>query len=256
MPFLVKKDFCGFSAKSDKILVRDHQLNGSVEKYQPQGQDGSFDQGTEVFGENTAPSNSYGVKAPGVEFEAGAIKLNEVVTVDSKPYALESFEIETAAGSPVKLTAKSKEIESGTDATVQCKYPVPAFSLSTKQHAQILFGAFTLSGNGCTLTACKAAIGGSINVDKVAGTKISSDINSGIITVTGTILRSANVAENEPPVITPAEGWILTNPPAPTENNPETEYPTYEFELQKPLVKEEETTPAEEETTPAEEGAE
>ena len=238
MPFLVKKDFCGLSKKSDKILVRDHQLNGSVEKYQPQGQDGSFDQGTEVFGEDTAPSNSYALKAPGVEFNDGDIKPGEVTEIDDKSYALESFEIETAAGSAVKFTAKSKEIESGTDATVQCKYLVPAFSLSTKQRAQILFGAFTLSGKGCTLTACKASIGGSVNVDKIAGVKISSDINSGILTVTGTILRSANVKDNEAPIVTPADGWVLTQPPEPTENNPETEYPTYEFELQKPLVKE------------------
>jgi hypothetical protein len=238
MSFLVKKDFCGFSKKSDKILVRDHQLNGSVEKYQPQGQDGSFDQGTEVFGEDTAPSNSYGIKAPGVEFNDGDIKLGEVTVIDEKSYALESFEIETAAGSAVKMTAKSKEIESDTDATVQCKYPIPAFKISTKQRAQILFAAFTLSGKGCSLTNCKVVGGGSINVDKIAGAKISSDINSGILTVTGTILRSANVEGNEAPSVTPADGWVLTQPPEPTENNPETEYPTYEFELQKPLVKE------------------
>jgi hypothetical protein len=238
MAFAKKTDYCGLSKLSTSIVVRDDALNGSVEKYQPMGQDGSFDQGTEVFGEDTAPSNSYALKAPGVEFKDGDIKLNEVTEVDEKSYALESFEIETAAGSAVKMTAKSKEIESDTDATVQCKYPIPAFKISTKQRAQILFAAFTLSGKGCTLTACKASIGGSINVDKVAGVKISSDINSGIITVTGTILRSANVAESESPVITPAEGWILTNPPAPTENNPETEYPTYEFELQLPLAKE------------------
>ena len=84
MAFLVKKDFCGLSKKSDKILVRDHQLNGSVEKYQPQGQDGSFDQGTEVFGEDTAPSNSYALKAPGVEFNDGDVKLGEVTEIDEK----------------------------------------------------------------------------------------------------------------------------------------------------------------------------
>ena len=248
MAFAPKTDFGGLTALSDKIVVRDDALNGSVEKYQPQGQDGSFDMGTEVFGEDTAPSNTYGLKAPGLDLEAGVIKLNAVTTVDGKNFALESIEFETAAGSPVKLSAKSKEIESGSDATVQSFYSIPAFKLETKQKAQIPFSAFTLSGKGCSLTNCKCTIGGTVNVDKVEGVKISSDINSGIITLSGSILRSGNVAENETPTITPSaeavelgngktSNWFLTQPPALTEKNPEGEYKSYEFELQLPLLK-------------------
>ena len=96
MAFAPKTDFCGLAAASDKITVRDDALNGNIEKYQPQGQDGSFDMGTEVFGEDSAPSNSYGVKAPGVEFTAGKLKLNAVTTVNGKNFALESIEFETA----------------------------------------------------------------------------------------------------------------------------------------------------------------
>lgn len=251
MAFAKKTDYCGLSKLSTSIVVRDDALNGSVEKYQPMGQDGSFDQGTEVFGEDTAPSNTYGVKAPGIELTAGKMKLNEVTTIEDKSYALESVEIETGAGEVLKLSAKSKEIETLPDATVQCKYSIPAFKADTRQHAQILFGAFTLSGKGCTLTGCKASIAGSINVDKVAGVKISSDINSGLITLSGTILRSGNVADNEVPTITPSaeavelgngktSKWILTKAPAPTEKNPETEYQTYEFELELPLLKDDE----------------
>ena len=51
MAFAKKTDYCGLSKLSTSIVVRDDALNGSVEKYQPMGQDGSFDQGTEVFGE-------------------------------------------------------------------------------------------------------------------------------------------------------------------------------------------------------------
>jgi hypothetical protein len=248
MAFAPKTDFGGLTALSDKIVVRDDALNGSVEKYQPQGQDGSFDMGTEVFGEDTAPSNTYGLKAPGLDLEAGVLKLNAVTMVEGKAFALESLEFETGAGTPVKISTKSKEIETGTDANVQSFYSIPALKLETKQRAQIPFGAFTLSGKGCSLTSCKCTIGGSINVDKVAGVKISSDINSGLITLSGTILRSGNVAENEVPTITPlAEAvelgngktskWVLTKAPAPTEKNPETEYQTYEFELELPLLK-------------------
>ena len=248
MAFAPKTDFGGLTALSDKIVVRDDALNGSVEKYQPQGQDGSFDMGTEVFGEDTAPSNTYGLKAPGLDLEAGVLKLNAVTMVDGKAFALESLEFETGAGTPVKISTKSKEIETGTDADVQSYYSIPALKLETKQRAQIPFGAFTLSGKGCSLTNCKCAIGGTINVDKLEGVKLSSDINSGVITITGTILRSGNVAENERPTITVAAEaatlgngktslWILTQAPELTEKNPEGEYKSYEFEVQLPLLK-------------------
>jgi hypothetical protein len=80
------------------------------------------------------------------------------------------------------------------------------------------------------------------------GVKLSSDINSGIITITGTILRSGNIADNERPTITVAtdaatlgngktSSWILTQTPELTEKNPESEYKSYEFAVQLPLLK-------------------
>jgi hypothetical protein len=255
MAFAPKKDRCGLSAASEKFRVRDDELGGSVEKYQPQGADGSFSIGTEIYGEDSAPKNTYALAAPGVELEAGKLSLGSITEVDGKKFALESITVATGAGSVVTVSASSKEIEA--DATIerQSTYPLPAFKLTTKQIAQILFGAFTLSGKGCNLTACSATIGCTVGVDKIAGEKISSDCHAGIITVTGTILRSGKIADHEPPVITPKEEevvlieggtslgsrktskWVLTKPPEPTEKNPETSYQTYDFEVQLPLVK-------------------
>lgn len=232
MAFQAKQDYCGLTALTNlgaAIAMRDDALNAATETYQPQGQDGSF-VALEVFGEDAAPTNAYALKSD-VAVPAGELKLNAVTTVDGKCYALESVEITTGAAAAVAISATAQRVENGATTEANCTYPIETFALTTKHHAQILFGAFTLSGDGCTLTACNATIGGSINKDKVAGNIIGSDINSGAITVTATILQTGETA----PTITPAAGWTLTSPISPT--NPETEYKNYEITLVKNLVK-------------------
>lgn len=236
MAFATKTDYCGLTAiteLADKLVIKEDAENVSVEKYQPQGEDGSF-LGTEVFGADSAPTNSYGVKG-NISLAAGKIKLNKVTTIGTAPnaksYALESITITTAAGAAPTVAAVCQEIEAGAADANQCHYSLPALAFTTKQHAQILFGAFTISGTGCVLTDCSATAGGTINKDKVAGVKISSDINSGVITVSGNILQNGSTA----PTITAADGWVVTQPPNCT--NPETAYKTYAFELQKVLAK-------------------
>lgn len=232
MAFAAKTDYSGLSAitsLANKLVVRDANDNDSNEKYQPQGQDGSFI-ATEVYGSDSAPSNSFAVKGA-ISVEDGDIKLNAVTTVDSKKFALESFQISTGAASEPSISATSQEIEADATDAAQCKYAVPAFTLTPKHHAQILFSAFTMTGTGCHLTQCSATVGASINKIKVAGVKVASDINSGIITVTGSILQAGATA----PTITPADGWVLTKPPTCT--NPETAYKSYSFEVQKTLTK-------------------
>ena len=87
MAFAVKTDYCGLIAATtpstqdavSPLVIRDATENVSVEKYQPQGADGSF-VGTEIYGQDSAPSNSYGLRAD-LKLEDGAIKLNKVTTV-------------------------------------------------------------------------------------------------------------------------------------------------------------------------------
>ena len=241
MAFAPKIDYCGLVVATkpstqdatSPLVIRDANENVSVEKYQPNGQDGSF-VGTEIFGQDSAPSNSYGLQAD-MNIAAGAIKLNKITTIGegatAKKYALESFEITTAAGAAPAISATCQEIEAGATDDGQCVYSVPAFTLTKKHHAQILFAAFTLEGAGCELTACSATVGGSINKDKVEGVKVSSDINSGVITVSGTVLQTGAAA----PTIAAADGWVLTQPLNCT--NPEAAYKSYTFELQKVLTK-------------------
>lgn len=237
--FAQKIDYCGLTAITElaaALLIRDDNENGSVEKYQPNGGDGSF-LGTEVFGQDSAPTNAYGLKAD-LNLAAGKIKLNKITTVDGKNYALESIEIATAGGSAVKISATCQEIEAGATDAAQAHCSVPALKLSKLHIAQILFDAFTLTGTGCTLTECKATIGSTINKDKVEGVKISSDINSAVITVSGTILQSGSTA----PTIEAATGWVITQPLNRT--NPESAYKSYAFELQLVLPKTQPTPPS------------
>ena len=231
MAFFQKTDFCGLSAVNNNILIRDDAENISQEKYQPNGQNGAYCD-LEVYGEDSAPTNSYAIKGD-LDIAAGAIKIGKITTIGenaaAKKYALESFKIGTAGGSVPTLSATSQLVESDADAETACYAEVPAFKLSKRHHAQILFGAFELEGEKCELTACNATVGGTIGKDKLVGVPIGSDLNSVAITVSGTVLQIGDTA----PTITPAEGWKLTQKPTPT--NPETAKKEYAFELEKNL---------------------
>lgn len=231
MAFQTKTDFCGLAAIDTNILVRDDAENASQEKYQPTGQKGQFCD-LEVYGEDQAPTNTYAIKGD-LDIDDGDIKIGGLTVIGegtaAKKYALESFEIGTSGGTPPTLSATSQLVESDADAKTACYAEVPAFKLSKRHHAQILFGAFTLEGEKCELTACNATVGGTIGKDKLVGVPIGSDLNSVAITVSGTVLQIGDTA----PTITPAEGWKLTQKPTPT--NPETAKKEYAFELEKNL---------------------
>ena len=228
MAFAPKTDYCGLAAIDANILVRDDAENTSQEKYQPTGQNGGYCD-LEVYGEDAAPTNSYAIKGD-IDLDAGDIKLNSIVTVgqdeNARKFALESIEIGTSGGSAPTLSATSQRVESDADAAAACYAEVPALKLSKRHHAQILFDAFTLSGERCELTTCKATVGGTVGKDKLAGDTIGSDLNSASIKVSGTVLQIGSAV----PTITPAQGWTLTQKPTCT--NPETAKKEYSFELE------------------------
>ena len=155
MAFAPKIDYCGLvvatkpstQGATSPLVIRDANENVSVEKYQPNGQDGSF-VGTEIFGQDSAPSNSYGLQAD-MNIAAGAIKLNKITTIgegaSAKKYALESFEITTAAGSAPAISATCQEIEAGATDAGQCVYSVPAFTLLAVGRLALTVGGHTLS---------------------------------------------------------------------------------------------------------------
>lgn len=255
MAFAVKIDYCGLVEATKKngtavLKIRDHDVNGSIEKYQPNGQNGDF-VGTDVYGEHLDPKNNYALTAD-LEVAVGGIKLNKFVEITegegesavTKKYALEEVTITTKGGDPVKISASAKEIEDGAVASKQAYYWIPAFSVSTKQEAQDIFGAFTMTGTGCHLTDCEAKISCSVKPDDVEGVYVSSDCNSGVITVTGKVLSTGGirptVAANDEDVSLGNQmtsKWVVTNFPKLTESNPEKAAKEYSFELQLILKK-------------------
>lgn len=232
MAFAPKTDFGGLSAIDPNILVRDDAENTSQEKYQPTGQKGQFCD-LEVYGEDQAPTNTYAIKGD-LDLDDGDIKIGAIKTIGegaaAKKYALESFEIGTAGGTPPTLSATSQLVESGADASTMPYAAIPAFKLRKRHHAQILFAAFTLAGTGCELISCNARCGGTIGKDKLVGVPIGSDVNSVSIVVSGTILQFGDTA----PTLNPATGWKVTQKPTCT--NPEAAKKEYAFELEKNLV--------------------
>ena len=267
MAFQPKLDRCNIIAMTTPsgtgaqpiFLIRDAKRGGSepAEVYQPDLQEGETD--FDPYGEDATPSNTYAVKGGTHSVAAGAVKLAAVVAVTEKEgsgsdpdivknYALAEYSLDSKNKSPLAISGSSQLVEDGVDASRQAYWPLPAHVVSSRQIPQDFFGCFTLSGTGCSLQSVKATAKVMVSTDKLVGKIISSDSNTGILTVTGTILRNKKIANNSEPTITPLatevvlEGqlkskWTLTKSPTPTEDNPETAYPTYEFELSLPLKK-------------------
>lgn len=233
MAFLQKTDFGGLATKFNSALqVRDDNANPSAENYRPVSNDGEIF-ANEVYGEDSAPSNSYALKAT-LENKANdplMIGAGAITTVDSKKFALESLNINTGAGNPVSIDASTQELESGADGT-GTKFVVPPFTVETKHKAQDIFGAISAITNA-TMTKLDHAIGCTITKDKIAGTKISSGANAGLITITGTLLQKSTANNAAAVSLTVASGWTLDQAPART--NPESAYPEYAFTITKAL---------------------
>ena len=230
MAIPAKTDYCGLATtfSTELVTVSDAE-NLSTEKYQPTGQDGSF-AATEIIMTTAAPSNTYKLKAD-ISAAAGDVNLNSITTFGGKTFALEQITISTSGGSAPTVSATCKEVESDADDSTQCLYEIPAWALTTKQHAQDIFSALTLTGTGCVFTQIDTTIGCTVNPEPANGTLIASDANSGVITITGTILQTGTTA----PTLAAASGWTVTQ--APNCNNPENQYKSYSFEVQKILAK-------------------
>lgn len=244
-------------------MIRDAVRGGSEfsDTYEAQLACGQLE--FEPYGEDAQPSNTYAVRGGSHTIAAGAIKLGAITTVTEKPagtgtqaitknYALASYTVGTQTANPVSVSSGAQLVEDDVVAENQAYWPLPAHTVKSIQCPQDIYGAFTLSGVGCSLQSVDNAAQVTVNPDKLVGKIISSDSNSGYIAVTGTVIRSKKVTGNEEPTITPnpddvildGEGstaikskWVLVKLAPSTENNPETAYPTYDFELRLPLKK-------------------
>lgn len=124
-----------------------------------------------------------------------------------------------------------------------CQYSLPAFKVSKKHHAQILFDAFdynkTVSGGtastGVHLKSTSYTASGSITKGEKEGVCLTHDIVEGKIECSVEFVQVGNVK----PEITPnlAEGWDVTS--VLTCSNPDADWPSWSATLTKYLTKDE-----------------
>jgi hypothetical protein len=196
------------------------------------GQDGSI-VAADVYGDTRSPSCDYQLKAQLVTEKSGntdtLIKLGKVVTVDEMKFCLGSFTISTAAGAAPTISAGGEQVAD--DATQGCVYEIPAFTLPTTHHAQILFSAFSLSGTGNHLQS--ASYAGSATISKATkdGVCLAHDVVEGKIEAQISIMQVGST----PPTVTPGSGWEVS---APLDcSNPDSDHATWSMTLVKYLAK-------------------
>jgi len=216
MAFKIKTEPYGI-ADGNILVVLDVNGGEQATNVEAVGEDGSIVANT-VTGELMNPSATLALKAA-LTKALGDWKLGAVTTSNTKKFALESIDISTSAGGAPSISISGKQVQG--DATTGCTYSVPAFTLLTKHHAQILFSAFELAGTGCHLIAANYHITGTINLVTKDNEPIAFDIVQGKIEVSVTIKQCGSTA----PTLTAGTDFQITSPLA--ETNPDADYPTF-----------------------------
>lgn len=223
-PFISKTDWFGLS---DTSLVCISDSDGkSSQTAEAQGQDGSV-VAYNVYGETVSPSNEYRIKGD-ISKADGDIKLGAINVVDTLNICLNNISINTSAGSAPTFSASGEQVE--VNSANNCEYSIPAFSLSKKHHAQILFNAFTFTGD-VHLQSAKYSITAEISKAEKDGDCLAHDVVNGKITVDITFIQTGPTE----PVITAGTGWAITS--ALACENPDSDWPTWSATLTKYLAK-------------------
>lgn len=171
--------------------------------------------------EEGAPTSSFKVKSAGTL----TLKLGEVKTLDTKKYAANNLKITTSVAAPPTVEISGEQL--GDSATDSSTYDLPAITLTPRHKAVILAEAFTMTGEGCSLTECSLEAKCTITRARNRGTYLSHDVSDGEIVVSATIEQSGSTK----PVVTAASGWEITAPLS--DSNPEEGYTTWTVELTK-----------------------
>lgn len=227
--FIAKKDYFGL-ADTTNLVCKSSDEGKSNELAEATGQDGSI-VAHNVYGDKIAPSNEYVMKAVTLTKSDGDIALGQISTVDDKSVCLNQLTIGTSAGSAPTINASGEQVEDSS--TGNCTYSIPAFSVSKKHHAQILFNAFTFGGTGVHLKDASYTIGCSITKGEKEGVCLTHDISEGKIECAVGFIQTGS----EEPTLSAGTGWDVTA--APTCSNPDADWPSWSATLTKYLAKSE-----------------
>ena len=175
----------------------------------------------DVAGERISPSGVYNVIADGNL----SLVLGSVNTVGKDVVVLLGCDISTSAAAAPEVTLSGESIQTG--GTESSTVTLPPITLSPRHKAQILAGAFSLNGTGCSLTSCSLSVRANITRATVAGDTVTHDVSGADIVVSGTVQQTGATA----PTITAGEGWTMTTPES--KDNPDEGYIEWTFECSK-----------------------
>lgn len=219
MAFIAKTDYFGL-AGSGLICVSNGDGN-AASVAEAHDEDGTIVAWT-VYGETGAPTNSY-------VLSGDATLSAKLGNVGSNDAVLNQLQITTAAGSPPTITASGEKVEANASNT--CTYSIPSVTVSVKHHAQALFSAFTVGGEGCHLQSSTFTASATISKATKDGTCVAHDVTDAKIEAQATIIQTGTTA----PTFTAGSGWTVTAPLACT--NPDADYPTWTATATKYLTK-------------------
>lgn len=178
----------------------------------------------DLGGLRSAPTCDFVVKKSG----SLAVTLGAVHTVATEVFCILGLNITTQAGTPPTVQMGAESLQTG--ATASSTVTLPEIAVASLHKAQILAGAFTLSGDGCYLNDCSLACALELTRATVDGDTVSHDVHGPSLVVSGKVVQSGAT----PPVITAADGWKLTAPKS--QDNPDEGHTEWTFEVTKDLV--------------------
>lgn len=223
MSFKARTDYFGLASAA---LVCTDSADGKSAQTVTALDEGGSVVAREVFGETKSPSASYSVKAT----VTASIKIGGVNEVSDESFVLGSVTINTGADVEPKIQAAGEQVQD--DATAACTYTVSLAGLTTRRHAQALFGAWTASSltGDAKINTANYVVAGSIGKATVNGDCVAFDVTQGTITCTLEIVQYGTNA----PVFTAPSGWKVTAPLAETSND--AQYARWSMTLVKDLA--------------------
>ena len=225
--FTDKKDYFGLTANSAPLEVIADNDGASNGYNDYKAQDGSFIDNI-VYGEKQEPSNDLELTGDWTIAD-DAIKLGGVTTLDTKKFALGELNIETTAGELPTISASGKQVPSAAATTRY--YAIPAETVKNDESAQILWGAFALTGSGCHLQSAKYKCSAELPTKDKNGFPVSFGVSQGVIGCEVEIVQCGNTA----PTLEAGENWHVSDKLKCS--NPDSDCPTWTATLRRFLTK-------------------
>ena len=225
--FQDKTDWYNLTADGAPLEVIGDEPNETNEYKEYPAQDGSFIDSI-AYGNTKAPSNDL-VLTDDWAIAHEEVKLGGVNEVDDESFALMELDINTTAGEMPTISASGQQVQD--DAETKRFYALPETTVKNEETAQILWGAFSLSGSGCHLQS--ANYKASIQLPKPTknGVPLAFGVARGVIECQITVTQTGNTA----PTLTAGENWQISQ--RLKSSNPDSDVPTWTATLRRFLPK-------------------